>query len=74
MSMSRERVLKVIESVLGPEAGVGVDLDLESMKMLELVVAIEQEFGIEIPEDAPIVRIMSSVDAIVAYVDKNRIA
>jgi len=72
--MSRERVLKVIESVLGPEAGVGVDLDLESMKMLELVVAIEQEFGIEIPEDAPIVRIMSSVDAIVAYVDKNRIA
>jgi len=74
LSMSRERVLKVIESVLGPEAGVGVDLDLESMKMLELVVAIEQEFGIEIPEDAPIVRIMSSVDAIVAYVDKNRIA
>lgn len=72
--MSRERVLKVIESVLGPEAGVRVDLDLESMKMLELVVAIEQEFGIEIPEDAPIVRIMSSVDAIVAYVDKNRIA
>jgi len=68
--MSRERVLKAIHSVLGPEVGGdGSNLELESMKMLELVVAIEQEFRIQIPEDAPIARIMSSVDAIVAYVD-----
>jgi acyl carrier protein len=72
--MARERVLKVIESVLGPELPQDSGkLELGSMKMLELVVAIEQEFGIQIPDDAPIVRIMSSVDSIVAYVEKNGI-
>lgn len=71
--MPRDRVLRVIESVLGRDLDGATELNLESMKMLELVVAIEQEFGIEIPQDAPIVRIMSSVDELVAYVDKNRI-
>jgi len=70
--MARERVLKVIESVLGPEVeGDRANLDLGSMKMLELVVAIEQEFGIQIPDDAPIVHIMTSVDSIVAYIEKH---
>ncbi len=72
--MSRERVLRVVESILGPDHnGDGASLELESMKMLELVVAIEQEFGIQIPDDATIADIMSSVDTIVTYLDNNRI-
>lgn len=35
--------------------------------MLELVVALEEEFGIEISDDAPLGHITSSVDSIAEY-------
>lgn len=70
---TRERVLKAVESALGLEVNVDeTNLELDSLKMLELIVSLEQEFGIHIPEDAPIARITSSVDAIVVYVETNR--
>jgi acyl carrier protein len=69
---TRERVVKTIAAVLGPEFELDEsNLELESIKMLELIVGLEQEFGIEIAEDAPIARITSSIDAIVAYVDRS---
>ena len=67
----RERVIEILRRVLGP----GVDLDdtrleLESLKMLEVVVTLENEFQVSIPEDAPLARITSSVNNLVTYLDK----
>ena len=67
----KDRVVRVLRRVLGP----GADLDrtrlhLESLKMLEVVVALENEFRISIPEDAPLGRITASVDNIVGYLEK----
>ena len=71
---TRERVIEILRRVLGP----GVDLDdtrleLESLKMLEVVVKLENEFGISIPEDAPLARITSSVNNLVTYLDKLKL-
>ena len=68
---TRERVIEILRRVLGP----GVDLDdtrleLESLKMLEVVVTLENEFQVSIPEDAPLARITSSVNNLVTYLDK----
>ena len=68
---TRERVVEILRHVLGPDADVGdTHLELESLKMLEVIVTLENEFGISIPEDAPLARITSSVNNIVAYLDK----
>ena len=57
--------------VLGPEADLNdTHLELESLKMLEVIVTLENEFGISIPEDAPPARITSSVNSIVKYLEK----
>jgi acyl carrier protein len=64
----RERVIGTIRRVLGPQANVeATRLELSSLKMLELVVALEEEFGIEISDDAPLGYITSSADSIAKY-------
>ena len=64
----KEKVVETIVRVLGDryvpnQSG----LELTSLQMLELIVALEDEFSIHISEDAPLARITSSVDAIVKY-------
>jgi acyl carrier protein len=67
----RDRVVEILRRVLGPEADLErTRLNLESLKMLEVVVAIENEFGISIPEDAPLGRITSSVNDICDYLER----
>ena len=44
-------VLSVDESAVVPEAKFGDDLDADSLDLVELVMAFEEEFGIEIPDD-----------------------
>ncbi len=62
--------MQILRRVLGPEADLErTRLNLESLKMLEVVVALENEFGVSIPEDAPLGRITASVDNIVAYLE-----
>ena len=64
----REKVVETIERILGGRHDQKQrDLELTSLQMLEIIVALEDEFGIHIPEDAPLARITSSVDAIVKY-------
>jgi acyl carrier protein len=64
----REKVVETIVRVLGEQYNPNQrDLELTSLQMLELVVALEDEFSIHISEDAPLARITSSVDAIVKY-------
>ena len=70
-ALIKDRVMEILRRVLGSEADLErTRLNLESLKMLEVVVAIENEFGISIPEDAPLGRITNSVDNIVEYLQK----
>jgi acyl carrier protein len=44
-------VLSVDESVVTPDAKFGDDLDADSLDLVELVMALEEEFGVEVPEE-----------------------
>ena len=44
-------VLSVSEDQVVPEAKFGDDLDADSLDLVELVMALEEEFDIEVPED-----------------------
>jgi acyl carrier protein len=46
------RVLKVDPDRIKPEANFGADLGAESIQSVELVANFEEEFGIEMDEDA----------------------
>ena len=64
----KEKVVETIVRVLGDRYDPNQSgLELTSLQMLELIVALEDEFSIHISEDAPLARITSSVDAIVKY-------
>jgi acyl carrier protein len=64
----REKVVETVARVLADRYDANQrDLELTSLQMLELIVALEDEFSIHISEDAPLARITSSVDAIVKY-------
>ena len=43
-------VLSVDAGKVVPEAKFGDDLDADSLDLVELVMALEEEFGIEVPE------------------------
>jgi acyl carrier protein len=65
------KVREIVRRVLGPEINVEeARLELSSLKMLELIVALEEEFDIHISEDAPLARITTSVETMVAYLRK----
>jgi acyl carrier protein len=64
----RERVLETVQRVLGENYHPQLrKLELNSLKMLELIVALEEEFGIHISEDASLAHITSSIDRIVEF-------
>jgi len=71
-----DRVKKIIVDQLGveeetvtPEASFVDDLGADSLDTVELVMALEEEFGIEIPdEDAEKI---TKVKEAVAYIDKH---
>ena len=44
-------VLSVDESAVIPEAKFGDDLDADSLDLVELVMALEEEFDISVPEE-----------------------
>ena len=44
-------VLSVDESKVVPEAKFGDDLDADSLDLVELIMALEEEFGVEVPEE-----------------------
>ena len=46
------RVLSIDPSEIAPGAAFGADLGAESVQSVELVAAFEEEFGIEMDEDA----------------------
>ena len=44
-------MLSVDESAVVPDAKFGDDLDADSLDLVELVMALEDEFGVAVPED-----------------------
>jgi len=47
-------------------------LGLDSVDVLELVVGIKKEFGVEIPDRQVAEKVFVSIGSIVEYVEKNR--
>lgn len=76
MSTVLERVKKVVvdqlsvdENLVTPEASFTADLGADSLDTVELVMAFEEEFGVEIPDEAA-EKILTVKDAI-DYLSKN---
>jgi len=44
-------VLSVSADQVKPDAKFGDDLDADSLDLVELVMALEEEFGVEVPEE-----------------------
>jgi acyl carrier protein len=72
-----ERVKKIVSEHLGvqeadvtPEASFIDDLGADSLDIVELVMAFEEEFGVEIPDDAA-EKITTVKDAI-TYIDEHQ--
>ena len=73
---SADRVNKIIVSQLNvseeqvtPEASFIDDLGADSLDQVELVMALEEEFGNEIPEDDA--EKLQTVGSVIEYVEKN---
>ncbi|TPL40644.1 acyl carrier protein [Mesorhizobium sp. B2-4-6] len=76
MSTVAERVKKIIAEHLGvaldnvvDQAGIIDDLGADSLDTVELVMAFEKEFGIEVPDDDCMTII--TVGNAVAYIDRK---
>ncbi|MCP8351768.1 acyl carrier protein [Candidatus Synchoanobacter obligatus] len=76
-----ETVQKIIATVLGvdeekvvPEASFQEDLGADSLDVVEVVIALEQEFGIDIPDDQAekIVTIQNAIDSINDIIAMNQ--
>ena len=77
MSETADRVKKIVVEHLGvegdkvtEEASFIDDLGADSLDIVELVMAIEEEFGVEIPDDAA-EKITTVKDAI-DYIEQNK--
>ncbi|MDD9910980.1 MAG: acyl carrier protein [Ahrensia sp.] len=77
MSDTQERVTKIVVEHLGVEKDKVVanasfidDLGADSLDTVELVMAFEEEFGVEIPDDAA--ETIQTVKDAVSYLDANK--
>ena len=77
MTDTPDRVKKIVVEHLGveedkvtPDASFIDDLGADSLDIVELVMAFEEEFGVEIPDDAA-EKIATVKDAI-DYIDSNK--
>jgi len=68
-----ERIKRIVANVLGidesqvvPEATFQEDLGADSLDVVEVIIAIEQEFGIDIPDERAekIVSVQNAIDSI----------
>jgi len=77
MSETADRVKKIVVEHLGVEqdkvtedASFIDDLGADSLDIVELVMAFEEEFGVEIPDDAA--EKISTVKDAIDYIDSNK--
>ncbi|MGM0422648.1 MAG: acyl carrier protein [Pseudomonadota bacterium] len=76
MSDVQSRVSKIVVEHLGvdegkvkPEASFIDDLGADSLDIVELVMAFEEEFGVEIPDDQ--VENITTIGQAVTFIEKN---
>ena len=62
--------LGVGEDEIKPEASFIEDLGADSLDIVELVMAFEEEFGVEIPDDAA--EKITTVHDAIDYIDQNK--
>jgi acyl carrier protein len=77
MSETADRVKKIVVEHLGVEqekvtedASFIDDLGADSLDIVELVMAFEEEFGVEIPDDAA--EKISTVKVAIDYIEQNK--
>ena len=77
MSDTADRVKKIVVEHLGveedkvtPDASFIDDLGADSLDIVELVMAFEEEFGVEIPDDAA--EKISTVKDAIDYIEQNK--
>jgi acyl carrier protein len=77
MSETSDRVKKIVVEHLGVEADKVTeeasfidDLGADSLDIVELVMAFEEEFGVEIPDDAA--EKISTVNDAIAYIEAHK--
>ena len=77
MSETADRVKKIVVEHLGVDADKVTeessfidDLGADSLDIVELVMAFEEEFGVEIPDDAA--EKISTVKDAIAFIDGNK--
>ena len=77
MSDTADRVKKIVVEHLGVEAEKVTEdasfidhLGADSLDIVELVMAFEEEFGVEIPDDAA--EKISTVSDAIKYIDENK--
>jgi acyl carrier protein len=83
MALSDEKILnglgEIIEEIAGvpalevtPEKSFVDDLDIDSLSMVEIAVAAQDKFGVEIPDDE--LKNLKTVKDVVVYVQGNGVA
>jgi acyl carrier protein len=80
MATVQERVIKIVSDQLGvgtdikPSASFVEDLGADSLDTVELVMALEEEFGIEIPdtEAEKIATVQQAIDHIKAHLGEDK--
>jgi len=81
--MSQEEILKKVQKIVSeqlsvdesevkPEASFANDLGADSLDTVELVMALEEEFDIEIPDEAA--ENIATVQAAVDYINQKAVA
>ena len=77
MAENAQKVRDIIEKELGverekltDEASFIEDLGADSLDIVELVMAFEEEFGVEIPDDAA--EKISTVSDAIKYIEENK--
>ncbi|HIS24350.1 MAG TPA: acyl carrier protein [Candidatus Faeciplasma gallinarum] len=75
--MTYEKVRKIIaenleidENTITPESVITDDLGADSLDVVDLVMSFEDEFGVEIPDEA--VETIRTVGDIVKYIEDNQ--
>ena len=68
---TEKRLIAVLRRLVGSRVNLTrTKLGLESMKMLEVVIAVENEFDITFPEYAPLGKVTASLGNLTQYVKK----